>query len=113
LPLPQTRQLLEESADLLRLGRHLPSLHNVAMVVAERDRDLPCVLIDSEVQQGWFSCRVTGRTSDTSPYPMGEPLLLHCHSFIDSKARKGHQAGMIRSRRNLANRSRNERGVGW
>jgi len=57
-PFPQTlaRQLLEESVDLLRLGRHLPSLHDVAMVIAERDRDLPCVLIDSQVQHGRFSC---------------------------------------------------------
>jgi hypothetical protein len=63
-------------------------LHDVALIIAERDRDLPCVLIDSEIQHGRFSCRVMGRKSDTSPYPMGEPILLDGHSFIDSNARK-------------------------
>jgi hypothetical protein len=42
-------ELLEEGLDLLRLGGHLPGLYHVAALVAERDRQLPCVLIDAEV----------------------------------------------------------------
>src|SRR6185295_14929035 len=53
---PLTGQLLEEGVDLLRLCRHLPSQQDIAVFIPQRDRDLPCVLIDSEVQHVWFSC---------------------------------------------------------
>jgi hypothetical protein len=49
VPQPLAGQLLEEGVDLLRLRRHLPGPHDVALVVAERDRDLAGVLIDAEV----------------------------------------------------------------
>jgi hypothetical protein len=39
-------ELLEEGVDLRGLGGHLPGLHDIAVVVAERDGDLPCMLID-------------------------------------------------------------------
>jgi hypothetical protein len=56
IPHTLARQLLEEITDLLGVRRYLPSLHDITVIVAKRDRDLPCVLIDSEVQHGWFSC---------------------------------------------------------
>src|SRR5262249_39466879 len=85
LPQALAGELLEERVDLLRLRRYLLRLHDVAGCVAEGDRQLPCVLIDSEVQHGWFSCWV--RRFATSPYRMGEPLLLdERHSFIDITA---------------------------
>jgi hypothetical protein len=55
---PLAGELLEEGVDLLRLRVDLPGLHDVTARVAERDGDLPCVLIDPEVQHGWFSCWV-------------------------------------------------------
>jgi hypothetical protein len=45
-------ELLEVRLDLLRLRRDLPRQQHVAVFGAERDRDLACVLIDSEVQHG-------------------------------------------------------------
>jgi hypothetical protein len=48
-------ELLKEGVDLVRLRRDLPGLQDIAVVVAERDRDLPCVLVDSQVQPGWCS----------------------------------------------------------
>src|SRR5262249_32145250 len=46
-------ELLEEGVDLVRLRRDLPGLHDVTALVAERDRDLPCVLVDPQVQHNW------------------------------------------------------------
>jgi hypothetical protein len=62
--LPVVRALagepLEEGVDLFRLGRDLAGLQDVALVVAGRDGDLPCVWIDSQVQHGWFSSWAVG-----------------------------------------------------
>src|SRR5262249_59189778 len=44
------RRQLEERVDLVRLGGDLPSLHDIDVVIAERDGDLPCVLIDAEIE---------------------------------------------------------------
>jgi hypothetical protein len=41
--------------DFLRLRRHLPGQQGIAVFIAERDRDLPGVLIDSEVPHGGSS----------------------------------------------------------
>jgi hypothetical protein len=57
---PLAAELLEEGVDLLRLRRDLPGLHDVTALVAERDGDLPCVLVDAEIKHGWFSCRAVG-----------------------------------------------------
>src|SRR5271165_1835696 len=51
-----TRQPLEKGVDFLRLRRYLSGLQNIPAFIAERNRDLPCMLIDSEVQHSWFSC---------------------------------------------------------
>jgi hypothetical protein len=53
-------ELLEEGVDLLRLRRDLAGLQDIAVVIAERDGDLPCVLIDPQVQHGWFSSWAVG-----------------------------------------------------
>src|SRR5262249_55539072 len=53
-------QLLEEGLDLLRLRRNLSGLDDVAVLVAERDGDLPGVLVDPQIQHRWFSCWVAG-----------------------------------------------------
>src|SRR5262249_41132917 len=58
---PLAGELLEEGVDLLRLRRYLPGLQDVTALVAERDGDLPCVLVDPQIQHGWFSCRAVGR----------------------------------------------------
>ena len=56
---------------------YLAGLQDIASFVAERDGDLPRVLVDPQVQHRWFSYRLSGGRSDTSPYqPEGEPLLL-------------------------------------
>jgi len=72
-------ELLEESVDPLGLCRHLPSLQDVAVLIAEGDRNLPCMLIDSQVQHDWFSWWVVGRKGQRLylTNPMGEPLLLN------------------------------------
>ena len=70
-----TRQALEKLVDLLGPCGDLASQDNVAVLVAKGDRDLPCVLIDSEVQHDWFSYREKGAAK--SPYPMGETVLLN------------------------------------
>src|SRR5262249_14796165 len=57
---PLAGELLEEGVGLLRLRRDLPGQHDVPARVAERDGDLPCVLVDAQVQHGWFSCWVVG-----------------------------------------------------
>ncbi len=51
---PVTSELLEKRLDLLRLCGHLTGQH-IAVVVAERDRNLSCVLIDPQIQYRWFS----------------------------------------------------------
>jgi hypothetical protein len=57
---PLAGEPLEESVDLLRLGRDLPGQQDITLLVAERDGGLPCVLIDPQVQHGWYSCRAVG-----------------------------------------------------
>ena len=77
--MPLTSELLEEGVDFLRLRLNLARLKDITAVVAERDRDLPCVLIDSQVQHGWFSClrcRANGQLLQLTN-PMGEPLHLN------------------------------------
>jgi len=54
---PLTGELLEKGVDLLRLGRDLAGLQDIAAFIAERDRDLPCVLVDSQVQHDSSSVR--------------------------------------------------------
>src|SRR5262245_31360076 len=85
---PLAGELLEEGVDLVGLRRDLPGLHDVPALVAERDGDLPCVLIDAQVQHGWFSSWVVeakvsyftlptrGRTASSQRDP----------SFTDTKA---------------------------
>src|SRR5262245_24930959 len=85
VPQPLASESLEKSVDPLRLRRHLPSLEDIAVFVAERNRDLPCVLIDSEVQHGWFSCWVK-RFSNFN-LPDGRTASSQRRSFIDIRAR--------------------------
>jgi hypothetical protein len=49
---PISGQLLKEGLDLLRVRRDLSSLQDIPVVIAERNRDLSRVLIDSKVQHG-------------------------------------------------------------
>jgi hypothetical protein len=45
----------------IKSDKHVaPALEHVTVFIAERDRDLPCVLIDSDVQHRWFSCWAVG-----------------------------------------------------
>src|SRR5437773_2276569 len=60
-----TREALEKSMDLLRPRGDLPSLQNIGVFVVERNRDLPCALIDSKVQHDWFSCWENGSAKFT------------------------------------------------
>src|SRR5262249_4965242 len=85
---PLAAELLEEGVDLLRLRRDLPGLHDVTALVAERDRDLPCVLIDAEIRHGWFSCRVVGSKVSYFTLPTrGRTASSHRgRSFTDTKA---------------------------
>jgi hypothetical protein len=53
-PQALTGELPEESVNLVRLRRDLAGLQDIAAFIAERDRDWPCVLVDAQVQQGWF-----------------------------------------------------------
>src|SRR5262249_55028088 len=85
---PLAGELLEEGMDLLRLRRDLPGLHDVPALVAERDGDLPCVLIDAEIKHGWFSCRVVGsKVSDfTLPTRGRTASSQRGRSFTDTKS---------------------------
>jgi hypothetical protein len=63
---PLAGEPLEESVDLLGLRRYLASLKDVAVLVAEGDRDLPCMLIDAKVKHRLVllsSCWVKGQLS--------------------------------------------------
>jgi hypothetical protein len=75
---PLAGELLEEGVDLLRLRRDLAGLEEVAVFVAERDGDLPGVLIDAEIKHCWFSFGVVGSKVSYFTLPTrGEPLLLN------------------------------------
>jgi hypothetical protein len=41
-------ELRKEGVDVFRMRRYLPSLQDIAVLIAERDRDLSCMLINSE-----------------------------------------------------------------
>src|SRR5262249_43398036 len=86
-------ELLEEGVDLLRLRRDLAGLHDVTAVVAERDGDLPCVLIDAEIQHGWFSCWLVGSKVSyfTLPTRGRTASSQRGPSFTDTRARNGHR----------------------
>src|SRR5262249_35662018 len=72
----------------LRLRRNLPGLHDVTVLVAERDRDLPCVLIDAEIKHRWFSFWVVGSKvgNFTLPTRGRTASSQRGRSFTDTKA---------------------------
>src|SRR5262249_45515686 len=84
-------ELLEEGADLLRLRRDLPGRHDVTALVAERDRDLPCVVIDAQIKPRWFSSPLVGsKVSDfTLPARGRTASPQRGRSFTDTKAACG------------------------
>jgi arylsulfatase len=43
-------EFLEEGVDLVRLCGHLPSQQDITVIIAERDGDLPCMLVDSQIE---------------------------------------------------------------
>src|SRR5262249_58426745 len=75
LPVPQALAVepLEEGVDLLRLRGHLPGLQDIASLGAERDGDLPGVLVDSEIyivgsplgKRGTYFTLPKGRTASS------------------------------------------------
>src|SRR5262249_51694122 len=101
-------ELLEEGVDLLRLRRDLPGLHDVPALVAERDGDLPCVLVDAQGQHRWFSCRVVGSKVSyfTLPTRGRTASSQRDRSFTDTKAdwRKCGSCGGGADRRALRKR---------
>ena len=54
----QARQVSTQPDKINAFFRQLTRerLHDVTVLVAERDRDLPCVLIDPQVQHSWVLC---------------------------------------------------------
>src|SRR5262249_1253602 len=82
---------LEESVDLVRLRRDLAGLQDIAAFIAEGDRDLPCVLVDAQVQHGWFSGGAVGLKISYSTLPTRgrTDSSQRGHSFIDTTARYG------------------------
>jgi hypothetical protein len=50
---------------------------DIAVFIAERDGDLPCMLVDAQIEHhGGSPVGRWVKKVDTLPYPMGEPLLL-------------------------------------
>ncbi len=91
---PLTSEVLEKGVHLLGLGGHLPGLHDIAVIVTQRDRDLACVLVDSEVPHERGS-PVEERT-ETVSIATGKPLLLNStRSFIDTNATRRRLAFVL------------------
>src|SRR6516162_4959915 len=70
-------EFLKESLDLVRMCGHLAGQQDIPVFIAERDGDLPCMLVDSQIENhGGSPVGRWVKEVDTLPYPMGEPLLL-------------------------------------
>jgi hypothetical protein len=62
--------------DLHRLRRNLSSPQDIALIVAKRNRNLTCVLIDSNVQHDGGAPIVGEKVTTLPEYAIGKPILL-------------------------------------